>query len=314
MSPPTRSWLQIHFCVILWGFTAILGKLISLPAASLVWWRMVLVTGALLLFRGFWIGLRSLSARLIAVYAGTGVIVALHWLTFYGSVKLANASIAATCMALTPVFVAFVEPWIARRRFDARELIFGIAVIPGVALVVGGTPSGMRLGVAIGVLSAFLVAIFSSLNKRFIGHSDALTVTGIEMGAGAILMTLLVPLLAVERSGFVLPGLHDALYLLALAIGCTLLPFALSLVALRHLTAFSSALAVNMEPVYSVLLAIVLLGEQRQLDPAFYAGVAVLLLVVFSHPLLVRHAPGATEVVLTDGVAGVGQPGRDTND
>ena len=314
MSPPTRAWFQIHFCVILWGFTAILGKLISLPAASLVWWRMILVTGALLLFRGFWVGLQSLSGRLIAVYAGTGVIVALHWLTFYQSVKLANASVAATCMALTPVFVAFVEPWVAQRRFDARELIFGIAVIPGVALVVGGTPVGMRSGIAAGVLSAFLVAIFGSMNKRFIGHSSALTVTGIEMGAGAIVMTLLVPVLAGQQPGFVLPSRNDTLYLLALAIGCTLLPFALSLVALRHLTAFSSALAVNMEPVYSVLLAIVLLGEQRQLDPAFYAGVAVLLLVVFSHPLLVRHAPGATEVALTDGVAGVGQPGRDTSD
>ncbi|MFL6618365.1 MAG: DMT family transporter [Povalibacter sp.] len=314
MSAPTRAWLQIHFCVILWGFTAILGKLISLPAATLVWWRMVLVTVALLLFRQFWAGLRPLGTRLIAIYAGIGVIVSLHWLTFYGSVKLANASVAATCMALTPVFIAFVEPWIARRRFDSRELIFGIAVIPGVALVVGGTPAGMRLGIATGVLSAFLVAIFGSLNKRFIGHSDALTVTGLEMGAGAIGMTVLVPLLVDQHEWLVLPGLRDTLYLLALAIGCTLLPFALSLVALRHVSAFSSALAVNMEPVYSVLLAIVLLGEQRQLDTAFYAGVAVLLVVVFSHPLFVRHPRGTTEVVLTDGVAGVGQPGRDTND
>src|SRR3954469_22347587 len=98
MAPSSRAWLQIHFCVILWGFTAILGKLISLPAASLVWWRMVLVTGALLLFRGFWTGFKSLPPRLVAIYAGTGAIVSLHWLTFYGSVKLANASVAATCM------------------------------------------------------------------------------------------------------------------------------------------------------------------------------------------------------------------------
>lgn len=314
MLPSTRAWLQIHFCVILWGFTAILGKLITLPAATLVWWRMILVTGALLLFRGFWTGLRSLVRGQIAIYAGIGVIVALHWLTFYESVKLANASVAATCMALTPVFVAFVEPWIANRKFDTRELIFGIAVIPGVALVVGGTPSGMRMGIASGVLSALLVAIFGSLNKRHIAQSSALTVTGIEMGAGALVMTALIPFIMPTDAGFAVPDLRNAAYLVALAVGCTLLPFALSLVALRHLSAFSSALAVNMEPIYSVLLAIVLLGEQRQLDPAFYAGVAVLLVVVFSHPLFVRHPPRADEVMLTDVAAGVGQPGRDRND
>jgi drug/metabolite transporter (DMT)-like permease len=313
MPPPTRAWLQIHFCVILWGFTAILGKLITLPAATLVWWRMVMVSAALLLFRGFWLGLRELSGRQMATFAGIGVVVALHWLTFYQSVKLANASVAATCMALTPVFVAFVEPWIARRPFDARELLFGIAVIPGVALVVGGTPTGMRMGIAVGVLSAFLVAVFGSLNKRHIGESSALTVTGLEIGAGALMMTVLISLSLIGSGGFEIPQMSDAIYLLMLAIGCTLLPFALSLVALRHLSAFSSALAVNMEPVYAVLLAIVLLGEQRQLDLAFYAGVAVLLIVVFSHPLLVRHPPRAEEIMLTDGVAGAGRPGRDTN-
>ena len=288
MSSHSRALLQIHFCVVLWGFTAILGRLITLPAATLVWWRMVLVTFALLLVRSFWLGLRRMPMRLIWTYAGIGVLVALHWLTFYASVKLANASVAATCMALTTVFVAFVEPWIARRKFDTRELLFGLAVIPGVALVVGGTPTGMRLGIAIGALSALLVAVFGSLNKRFIGDSAALSVTGIEMGAGAIVMTLLVPVLLPGNEWQVLPDSRDALYLVGLALGCTLLPFALSLVALRHLSAFTTALAVNMEPVYAILLAMLLLGEQRQLDPAFYAGVGIILVVVFSHPLLVR--------------------------
>lgn len=315
MSPSTRAWLQIHFCVVLWGFTAILGKLITMRALPLVWWRMVLVIGALLLVGRFWSGLRTITPRLIVIYAGIGVVVALHWLTFYASIKLSNASVAATCMALTPVFIAFAEPVLARRRFDARELIFGLAVIPGVALVVGGTPAGMRLGIAIGALSAFFVAIFSSLNKRFIGQSDALSVTGVEMGAGAIFLTLLAPLLLGGESLFALPARSDAIYLIVLAFGCTLLPFALSLVALRQLTAFTTALAINMEPVYAILLAIVLLGEQRELDPAFYAGVAIIVIVVVSHPLIMRkRSPTtATEPVLTDGVAAVGQPGRDTS-
>lgn len=271
---------------MLWGFTAILGKLISLSSLAIVWWRMLLVTGALLFVAAFWRGLKKLSPRLIGIYAGIGGIVAVHWLTFYESIKQSNASVAATCMALTSVFIAFVEPVIARRRFDVRELVLGLAVLPGVVLVVGGTPDGMRSGIAIGAFSAFLVAIFSSLNKRYIEQGEALSVTGIEMAAGALLMTLVALALPGAESTFALPSGRDALYLIALAVGCTLLPFALSLVALRKLTAFSTALAVNMEPIYSIVLAIVLLGEQRELESRFYVGVAIILAVVFSHPWL----------------------------
>jgi drug/metabolite transporter (DMT)-like permease len=290
MRDRTRALLQIHFCVVLWGFTAILGKLITLAALPLVWWRMVLVSGALLLVRRFWVGLRELSAKLIGIYAGIGVIVALHWLTFYGSIKLSNASVAATCMALTPVFLSFVEPLLGRRKFDPTEVFFGIAVIPGVAMVVGGTPTGMRLGIAVGILSAFFVSIFSSLNKRFIGNSQALTVTGIEMGAGAIFLGIIATAAPGNETVFELPSTRDALLLVALAMGCTLLPFALSLIALRILSAFSAFLAVNLEPVYAIVLAIVLLGEQRELAPPFYIGVAIILLVVFTHPLWISRS------------------------
>src|SRR5437763_5508437 len=159
MTSSTRALLQIHFCVVLWGFTAILGKAITLPALPLVWWRMTLVFAALALVPRFWSGLGRLSARLLATYAGIGVIVAMHWLAFYGSIKLSNASVAATCMALTPIFTAFIEPVLVGRRFDTRELVFGLAVVPGVALIAGGTPSSMRLGIAVGVLSAFFAAV-----------------------------------------------------------------------------------------------------------------------------------------------------------
>jgi drug/metabolite transporter (DMT)-like permease len=289
MSAATRAWLQIHFCVVLWGFTAILGKLISLAALPLVWWRMVLVSGALLLVQRFWSGWRRLSARSVAVYSGIGVLVALHWLTFYASIKLSNASVAATCMALTPVFISFIEPFLVRRRFDASELLFGLAVIPGVVLVIGGTPAEMRAGIAVGALSAAFVAVFASLNKRFIADTEVLTVTGIEMGAGALFLTIAALVIPMGDAPFALPTAEDALLLVALAFGCTLLPFALSLVALRQLSAFSTALAVNMEPVYAIVLAIILLGEQRELSLSFYTGVAIVLIVVFAHPWMSRR-------------------------
>jgi len=292
MSAVSRANWQIHFCVVLWGFTAILGKLISLDTLGLVWWRLVLVTGALALVPRFWRGLSTLPPRLIAIYAGIGVVVVLHWLAFYGSIRLANASVAATCLALSPVCLAFIEPFLVGRRFDMRELMFGVAAIPGVALVVGGTPTSMRLGVAVGVLSAVLVSVYASLNKRYIGNSDAIAVTGLEIGAGLVLITIISAVIAPETV-FVLPSVRDGTLLAVLAIGCTLLPFAVSLAALRHVSAFSATIALNMEPVYAIVLAIVLLGEQRELSPSFYLGVAIVLAAVFLHPWLVRPSAAA---------------------
>ncbi|MBS0381854.1 MAG: DMT family transporter [Proteobacteria bacterium] len=288
MSPVTRAHWQLHFCVLLWGFTAILGKLITLTALQLVWWRMLLVTLALLLVPKVWRELGTLPPRRIAAYAGIGVLVSLHWLTFYSAVKLANASVAATCIALAPVFLSIIEPLIVGRRFEPRELLLGVAVVPGVALVVGGVPADMRLGVAVGVLSAVFCAGFGALNKRMTEHAGALTVTCLELGAGMVFLTLVTLVWHAEGS-FVLPNLRDALLLLALALACTLLPFALSMKVLRKLSAYTVQLATNLEPVYAIVLAILLLDEQRELDAWFYAGVAIILAAVFAHPLLSRR-------------------------
>jgi len=293
MTPTAKAQLQIHFCVMLWGFTAILGKLITLPALPLVWWRMLLVVVTLALLPSVWRGMRAMPPRLLLAYAGIGALVALHWLTFYGAIKLSNASVAATCIALAPAFTSVIEPWLARRPFSPRELAFGVAVLPGVALVVGGVPDGMRVGVAVGALSALLVALFGSLNKRLVEHGDPLTITAVELGAGTLLLTLLAPLMPLIFPAFagallVLPSLQDGVLLLVLALVCTLLPFALSLIALRHLSAYGVQLVTNLEPVYAILLAIVLLNEQRELTPLFYLGVAIILAAVFLHPLFNR--------------------------
>jgi drug/metabolite transporter (DMT)-like permease len=300
-----RAFVQIHFCVLLWGFTAILGKLISLAALPLVWWRMLLVSAALLLVPRVWRALRNVPLRLLLAYAGIGVLVALHWVTFYAAIKLANASVAATCIALGPVFLAVVEPLMQRRGIAWRDLLLGAAMLPGVALVVGGIPQAMLFGVLVGVLSALLVAIFGSLNKLLVEHADPLAVTGIELGAGTLALTLLAPVLAwllPEQAGgapWTLPEPKDWLWLGLLAFGCTLLPFALSLIALRQLSAFSAQLAVNLEPIYAIALAALLFGEQQEVRWTFYLGAAIVVAGVFLHPLLHRHAeqPRSPEVL-----------------
>jgi drug/metabolite transporter (DMT)-like permease len=291
VSAHTRAFLQIHFCVVLWGFTAILGKVISLAALPLVWWRMLIVVGALLLVPRVLRSLRQLPGRLWLAYAGVGALVALHWLTFYGAIKLANASVAATCIALAAPLTALVEPWLAGSKFSARDLALGIGVLPGVALVVGGVPSGMHTGIVVGVIAALLVAVFGSLNKRLAQRGEALTATALELGSGFLVLTVLAPCLPAlmpELAGPLLswPSPRDGLLLVTLAIACTLLPFSLSFVALRHISAFSAQLAVNLEPVYAIVLAILLLGEQRELSPQFYLGVAIIIAAVSLRPLV----------------------------
>jgi drug/metabolite transporter (DMT)-like permease len=288
MASTSRAHLQLHFCVLLWGFTAILGKLITLTALQLVWWRMLIVAVALLLVPKVWRELRAMSRRHLLAYAGIGVLVALHWLTFYSAVKLANASVAATCIALAPVFLSLIEPWVVGRKFEPRELLLGAAVVPGVALVVGGVPADMRLGIAVGVLSALFCAAFGALNKRMADRSSPLTITCLELGAGTLFLTLVTAFWHGEGT-FVAPGLRDTVLLLVLALVCTLLPFALAMAVLRQLSAYTVQLATNLEPVYAIILAVLLLGEQHQLDAWFYAGVAIILGAVFAHPLLTRR-------------------------
>lgn len=303
MTDITKAWLQIHLCVVLWGFTAILGKLITLDALPLVLWRMGLVAATLLILPSVWRALCSMSARLLWAYAGIGVLVALHWLTFYGAIKLANASVAVTCIATVPVFLAIAEPVLAGRRFQPRELLLGLLALPGIFLVVGGTPDSMNAGIIMGIVSAMFVALFAGLNKRLVLRSEPLTVTAIEMASGTVVL-LICALIFTQfenlpgisgivdntDSLFALPQGSDLVWLVILGFACTLLPFALSLIALRHLSAYASSLAVNLEPVYAIILAAVLLGEQQELSPSFYLGAIMIIAVVLAYPLLMGRS------------------------
>lgn len=294
--PVSRSpYLQMHLCVLLWGFTAILGKLISIPALPLVFWRMLIVCACLVLWPPVWRKLAQVPPRALLACSGVGLLVTLHWLCFYAAIKLANASVAATCMALGPVFLALLPPRLSGRHFNGKELLLAMLAVPGVAMVVGGIPSEMREGFWLGVLSALLAAVFSIGNKRLAMDLPALAMTAIEMATGSLALALLLPLWGYLGAEWVWPDPADSALLLVLAIVCTLFPFALSLVALRQIGAFSAMLAVNLEPVYAVFLAAILLGEQRQLDAIFYLGVLTILGAVFIHAWWQRAYPPAVD-------------------
>ena len=285
-SAERRARWSLHLCVLLWGFTAILGKLITLPTGALVVWRMGLVAALLALWPRVWRGIDAISRVQILRYAAIGVVIALHWLAFYGSIRLANASVAIGCVALGSVFAAIIEPLITGRSHERAELLLGLLVIPGMALLVGGVPLSMYLGVAVGVLSALLAALFAALNKRYATDDPPEAVTLIQMTAGAVAIALGASIVFGVDQTLRLPDAPDLGWLLVLAVACTLLPFMLWLQALRHVSAFTTQLTLNLEPVYAIVLAALLFHEYRQLTPSFYAGVAVIIATVFLQPWL----------------------------
>lgn len=288
MSPVQRAYIELHIAVLLFGFTAILGKLIQLPAISIVWWRVLITSISLLLLIKGGRNLRHIPPRLRLQFMGIGILVGLHWLTFYGAIKLSNASLTLVCFATTSFFTAFAEPLILRRPFSKLELILSLLVIPGMVLIFNHIKVDQLLGMVVGIASAFLAALFGTFNKKLIGKTDELSITFLELSSAWLFISLILPFL-LWQSGEPLtwmPGPMDWVYLLVLALLCTTFAYVLALRSLHHISAFAANLTINLEPVYGIILAWLLLHENRELSAGFYIGVAVISVAVFSYPWL----------------------------
>jgi len=287
LEPEKRAWLELHFAVLCFGFTAILGVWISLSALNLVWWRVLITSVSLIILmkgaRQIWL----LPNRLILQYAGIGVLVALHWIAFYGAVKISNVSITLVCLATTSLFTAFLEPLIMKRPILRVEVLLGLLVIPGMMLVVSQIEASHWAGVAAGLASALFAAIFSILNKKLVTRAKPMEITLIELGSSFIFISMILGVMLLMCKDLNLkPTNMDWVHLMVLSLLCTTLAYILTLRALQHLTAFASNLTINLEPVYGIILAILLLGEHKELTISFYIGVSMILMAVISYPYL----------------------------
>ncbi len=285
VKPTTRAYLELHLAVVLWGFTAILGDLIQLPALQLVWWRVLLTAISVLFFLRSGKIFLKMPRKMLLRFAFVGCLTGLHWLTFYGSIKLANASIALICMATCAYFTSMTEPFLLQQKFRWSDVGIGFLIIPGMVLIAENIGEGMMLGFWVGLLSSFLAAVFSILNKKWVNEAEPMTITFIEMSAAWMLLSLVLPfyIWANPETAF-WPSLTDWGLLLVLAVACTTFTWVLALRALKHLSAFASTLTVNMEPVYGIFLAVLILDDHRELDSGFYWGVLLIMVVVFSYP------------------------------
>ena len=285
----TRAYLELHLAVFLWGFTAILGDLIQLSALALVWWRVLLTSISVLFLLRNGLKINHLPRRSALQFAFVGVLTGLHWVTFYGAIKLSNASITLVCMATCAFFTSLVEPFLLRKKINWREAGIGFLIVPGMALIVQTADVKMYAGIAVGLLSSLLAAVFSTLNKKWINKAEPLPITFIEMSSAWLFLSAVLPFFFyLEPAAALLPSAKDWALLLVLSLLCTTLTWVLALRAMKQLTAFASNLTVNLEPVYGILLAWAILGEHRELSPGFYWGLAIILGVVFSYPVLKR--------------------------
>ncbi|MEO6894616.1 MAG: DMT family transporter [Ginsengibacter sp.] len=275
-----KTFIQLHVAIILAGFTAILGKLIQLNEGLLTFYRMLLSAFILGIFLFFNKQLEKLSFKKMLKLFGVGGIIALHWVTFYGSIKYSNISVSVTCLSTIGFFTSLFEPLIMRRKVDFVEVILGILAIAGVYLIFNFYPQ-YKTGILFGIISAMLACIFPILNKKILNDFSPNTVTLYEMTGGFLALCFVLPFyLHFFPANYYLPTFEDWFWLILLAAACTVFAFHLSLNALKHMTAFTTNLSYNFEPVYSIILAFIIFKENKFLGAGFYFGFGLILLAV----------------------------------
>lgn len=275
-----KALLQMHLAVLLWGFTGVLGRAIELSAPVLVWYRMLLTAifmAAILYYRKQWVPVDRKDIKKLAI---VGVLMGLHWVAFYGAIKFANASIALVCLSTTPIFTSFFNRLLEKQPFKASELIMGLLALAGMYLIYQFQQLYIA-GIIMGIMAALLAAWFTVLNKRIAHKYPARTMVFYEMTTGWVFITLLLPLqIYYDPTTALLPQPMDWVWLVILALCCTVWAQSLALNALKHISSFTATLSVNLEPVYGIILAFIFYHENKELHWGFFVGMALICISV----------------------------------
>lgn len=282
--------MLMHFIVLTWGFTGILGKLIHLEFFQIVYFRVFIAGISLLLyllFRGkkIFVKDRKITWQII----GVGVLVTLHWLTFFKAIQVSTASLGVLCLSTTTLHVSWLEPLIMKRKFLWIEAVMGLLVIMGISFVAGSLDATQYEGLFWGLTSALLAAFFSVFNLRLKREgTSSSSITVYEMFTGFILLSTILGFQGKFDSQFFMMTWTDFWWLLFLGIVCTSFAFMLMIDVVNKIGAFNASLSINLEPVYSILLAIIILHENQLLNSKFYLGAVFIVLVIFLNPLVKR--------------------------
>ena len=271
---------SLHLMVVILGLTGVFGKLISLDALSLVWYRMLIAFLSLFIFLAIKKQLFDINKKDFWGIIGVGVLVTFHWLFFFEAIKVSTVSVAVVCLATSSLFSALIEPIFFKRKILFYEVILGVIVLGSLAYVLG-TDSKYILGYFYGIMAALFGTVFTLFNAKYIKKVDAAKITMIEMLTGVIIVSLI----------FVFQGnysifnntisLPDFSYLIILGIVCTALVFVWMTEIMRHISPYSLIMAINLEPIYSIILALIIFGDSELMSTSFYIGSAIIIGVVF---------------------------------
>ena len=287
-----RSYLHFHLIVLIWGFTAILGALISLDAVPLVWYRMLMAS----FFIFIWIKWRKkklkLGGKRVWVMLIAGVVIALHWLTFFGAIKVSNVSITLALLSTGAFFTSIMEPIFYKRKVIWYEIVFGLIVIAGLYIIFQ-VETEYITGIIIALISAFLSAVFTLINGKLAIKEDASVISFYELLTGTAAITLYLVVLSFfgsDSGGFSAEffdvSWEDWGYLFVLASICTAYAFIASVAVMRHLSPYTIMLTINLEPVYGILLAFWIFGSEEKMAAGFYYGSAIIISTVILNGIL----------------------------
>lgn len=286
-----KAFIQLHIAVFLAGFTGILGRLILLNEGMIVWYRLLFTAATMWMLFSFWKKIQKIPAADIVKISGVGFIAAMHWVTFYGSIKYSNVSVALVCFSAIGFFTALFEPLILRKKMNWTEMFLGLMTIGGIYIIFH-FDSQFKTGIIIGLISAVLAALFPIYNRRFLQRGiNVETMLTWQQTGGFIILSVLLPFylkqFPVDRF---LPGIENLLWLLVLSWLCSVIAFQFSANALKRLSAFTVNLTYNLEPVYGILLAFIVYQENKLLSKWFYIGFGIIAVALIAHIfLLVKH-------------------------
>ncbi|WP_291962232.1 DMT family transporter [Maribacter sp.] len=281
--------LHLHFIVFIWGFTAILGKLISIDSLPLVWVRMGLATLFIAIYILFAKFSLKVSKKDIWWLVCGGIVVALHWVTFFLAIKVSTVSVALAMMSTGAFFTALMEPFWYKRKIIGYEILFGLMVIAGLYLIFK-VETEYIFGMIIALISAFLAAVFSLINGKLVQNHRPAIISFYELGIGMLFLSII--LIAkgdFNMSLMTLPQM-DWVYLIVLALICTAYAFIASVKIMRVLTPYTVMLTTNLEPVYGILLAWFIFGSEEKMKPMFYVGALIILSTVIANGILKQRA------------------------
>ena len=285
-----KAFLQLHIAVFLAGFTGILGRLITLNEGLIVWYRLLLTAATMWILFGLMNKLKKIPLIDILKISGVGFIAAMHWVTFYGSIKYANVSVALVCFSAIGFFTALFEPLILRKKINGVELLLGLITLSGIYIIFH-FDSQYKTGIIIGIISAILASLFPIFNREFLKRINVETMLTWQQTGGLIVLSVLLPFYLQQfPTNTFLPGLENLGWLLMLSWLCSVVAFQLSANALKKLSAFTVNLTYNLEPVYGIILAFMVYRENQFLSKWFFVGFAIIAVALIIHVFLLRKA------------------------